>query len=1524
MTEKDSAERLNLHATLATLPTMMQPDALAEQLVGAILKHSPPRLAEALRLGAIPFWFDLELLATLRDSDDGLDEKILARMARFSFVQGDDRGRYTFSQDVRCYLLNEWGKDPEGFVEANRRAQSCLLQKLRAAFPDGDEVETLIQPLPVALPRALTEASPEVGELVQSYLYHTLAVDGDAGIVLLRRLFHAAEDSHRLALAGRYLELANEQRARLDPGQRAHIDYMGGLLYQLQGKWDTSRDLFRRMLSREGLPTTLQARVRRALGNTLVQQQQWVEAITLLEIALKDFQATDDRFESALTMIHLGQAHLDLALNTWGGGETFRPGRNWLDRVADMALLVSRLPIIVYLMSHLGVRALLPVIPRVGRDMDWVIARLFVTAAGWFHRADAVLRQLNDQEGLGRVEENLAWLYLLLGHFGQAETLYRHLLTHEGRTVGEYRAARARLSLAQALMHQGHLAEARELLEQVLPVFDVYQHTERIAQTHTTLAQSYALEREPAQAVACYQRAAQLYHQLDDDANATEVVEQMQLLREKPETDEAVRQSIATTAAQITHRRYLTRCGLPLLRTFRLLALVGLVGVLLFSLFTSIRVESGTDFGVGQALLSSRQSASSVLEPQIDLELVPRLQANFKVDFTLLLILGIVAAYLVIYTLLGLWFTVRTPLRTLQERQRFDLSVDPDGVVRGAQDIPGSLKIRWDQVATILSADRSLFRTPIPFFSRFALFGEQGEITIDGQTQRYLAARALIQERLDQSRDESAGSQHVPIYHFGFSILGSHSGRLLVSTLIFILAFILTARVAPQVLTTNLGPLPYSLADLYGISYLGLLVPLGWWLAVQPARERLFLEPDTRRVWLIGGVGLLLAAFTFVDLAWLQLPIGRPNVAPGLFAAFLVGLAAYYVLTTRRWEHRPFRRGDYVYALSVRLVAGVVALAVIVLTLGLVGREAGAYHYLATANLNRQRAADAAKAGDSARAQELYEKALSFYDRAQSWGNDDADTYHSGASVLAQLGRYEEAIASYQEAIALDPREGAYYNSLAITHELWAAARREAGDMAGAHEHYEAARDQYTPLIEGPGEDRDELATVYLLRAGTSFQIGEYFEDTKNGETAAVNYAAARADYERVLELQPGNEAALIGLGWAEYKLARLSDDTSGRNAGLDLALAYFERAVAGNPQQVSAWEGQGWTHFAIGEIYTWWDEVRGRSFSACNLSGRNPRTAAEKLAYREENLKAIEAFEQAATLAPDNADLHSVQGYIRFNLFDCPDVDKERIILETIGNFDRALALKPDELEWRLRRANLYFALGADYYPQAITDYEVLVSLQPNADWYWTLGDLYRAQEQLSKAVHAYASAVQLDPTDYARQVLLGWYAYQSGDYRLSIEASQSAAALDPTDPRPFFNAGLALVAMGDAAQARRVYEEGVAVANALVNPQDAHDRYDEALIDLSNVAQDPAGSADALRARMTFAKALVYVQSGDAGRARSAYEDGVAIADALTGRETRRALYDEAIEELGAVGSDPARIVAELLALLESARDK
>lgn len=112
---------------------------------------------------------------------------------------------------------------------------------------------------------------------------------------------------------------------------------------------------------------------------------------------------------------------------------------------------------------------------------------------------------------------------------------------------------------------------------------------------------------------------------------------------------------------------------------------------------------------------------------------------------------------------------------------------------------------------------------------------------------------------------------------------------------------------------------------------------------------------------------------------------------------------------------------------------------------------------------------------------------------------------------------------------------------------------------------------------------------------------------------------------------------------------------------------------------------------------------------------------------------------------------------------------------------------------------------------------------------------------------MESYEAVVKLDGRRFDAWWLLGWSAYEAGDYSRSAEASAQAAALDPFEPRVLFNQALAYAAGGQVELARATYDLGSTVAD-LLDPKTRAARYAEAISDLSEILADPRGAAPAM----------------------------------------------------------------------------
>jgi tetratricopeptide (TPR) repeat protein len=84
----------------------------------------------------------------------------------------------------------------------------------------------------------------------------------------------------------------------------------------------------------------------------------------------------------------------------------------------------------------------------------------------------------------------------------------------------------------------------------------------------------------------------------------------------------------------------------------------------------------------------------------------------------------------------------------------------------------------------------------------------------------------------------------------------------------------------------------------------------------------------------------------------------------------------------------------------------------------------------------------------------------------------------------------------------------------------------------------------------------------------------------------------------------------------------------------------------------------------------------------------------------------------------------------------------------KALVDFDRAIAIEPENWLARYNRANLYFDLGKD--ELAITDFTAAIGADPNtAIAYFNRGLAYERHGDIAEAMEDYRQAMTLDATD-------------------------------------------------------------------------------------------------------------------------------------------------------------------------------
>jgi len=180
--------------------------------------------------------------------------------------------------------------------------------------------------------------------------------------------------------------------------------------------------------ARPDIDPRLQPYILRAEGLQLQGQQQYVDAMEKLTVALKAFDGelrrvgqvtlfqpeNDLRAERAYTLIDLGRATSTWPTRSGASGPGRCPGRVGLWARAAFALLTS-LPLVIYLAVYLGRAVWRPSFWATLPGLDWIIARLYAVGARYYRRADADLERYGQPAEATVADEGLAALYLALG-----------------------------------------------------------------------------------------------------------------------------------------------------------------------------------------------------------------------------------------------------------------------------------------------------------------------------------------------------------------------------------------------------------------------------------------------------------------------------------------------------------------------------------------------------------------------------------------------------------------------------------------------------------------------------------------------------------------------------------------------------------------------------------------------------------------------------------------------------------------------------------------------------------------------------------------------------------------------------------------------------------------------------------------------------------------------------------------------------------------------------------------------------
>ena len=371
-----------------------------------------------------------------------------------------------------------------------------------------------------------------------------------------------------------------------------------------------------------------------------------------------------------------------------------------------------------------------------------------------------------------------------------------------------------------------------------------------------------------------------------------------------------------------------------------------------------------------------------------------------------------------------------------------------------------------------------------------------------------------------------------------------------------------------------------------------------------------------------------------------------------------------------------------------------------------------------------------------------------------------ADCVRGAWPTIDDAEKRAAACSKALQSKALQPDE------VALARLTRGAARYALGEKLVAGEDYRQALQHYDAIIDPRNPD-----ALNLYRRGASYgglgqterALADYSQAIRLDPRRSLAFldrgvllaATARAysraidDFNRVLELEPDNVSALIARGGAYSQLGSQG-----------LAIADLNRAIALQPSASQAFFHRATVRSRLGEMGS-----------------------------------ALQDYDQAIRLNPENtAALISRAGLL----------SSEGHYDEAIRDLDSAIEVQPESANAFYNRGYAYFSKGN--YTKAIQDYSFAITLDPNMASAYNNRCLARAVagRDLVRALADCDTAHMLAPLSLDVHSTRGFVFLKLGDPELALYEYDTVLQLDPNRAAALYGKGLALIAIGKAAEGK------------------------------------------------------------------------------------------------------------------------
>ena len=369
------------------------------------------------------------------------------------------------------------------------------------------------------------------------------------------------------------------------------------------------------------------------------------------------------------------------------------------------------------------------------------------------------------------------------------------------------------------------------------------------------------------------------------------------------------------------------------------------------------------------------------------------------------------------------------------------------------------------------------------------------------------------------------------------------------------------------------------------------------------------------------------------------------------------------------------------------------------------------------------------------------EEALESYDKAIALDPNYAGAWNNRGNRLLDLKRFQEALESYDQAIELDPN--------------YAGAWNNRGNVLSDLNRKQEALESY-----------DQALALDPNYAIAWFNRGVVLNDLKRQEEALESY-------DQAIELDPNYAIAWVGQGNMLSNLYRFQQ-----------ALESCDQAIALDSNDAIAWNNRG---YVLNKLKSY-EEALASCDKAIALdptyayAWNNRGNALSNLNRKEE---ALESYDKAIELDPNDALAWNNRGLV------LDDLNRKE---EALESYDKAIALDPNYVNAWNNRGIVLDDLNRK--EEALESYDKAIALDPNDAYAWhnrgyVLFNLKRFQE----ALESLDKAIALDPNDAYAWNDRGLVLDKLNRKQEALESYDKAIALDPNFGLPWNNRGWLLI---------------------------------------------------------------------------------------------------------------------------------